>query len=86
MPRRSGDSCLQENQESTRTCTLSMTCQIDVVNKQRIPPLRWKNPFSENMLMVYLETCRCQDKIYSHAKYNLAYTQFVDATVKGILM
>ena len=34
MPKWSNDSCLQENQESYTTCTLSMTCQIDVVNKQ----------------------------------------------------
>ena len=28
------DSCLQENQELQTTCTLTMTYQIDVVNKQ----------------------------------------------------
>ena len=35
----SNDSYLQENQEWYTTCTLSMTCQIDVVNKQLVPPL-----------------------------------------------
>ena len=39
MPKRSNDSYLQENQEPETTCTLSMTWQIDVVNKQFVPPL-----------------------------------------------
>ena len=39
MPKRSDDSCLQENQEPWTTCTLPMNCQIYVVNKQLVPPL-----------------------------------------------
>ena len=39
MPKRSNDSYLQENQELYTTCTLSMTYQINVVNKQLVPPL-----------------------------------------------
>ena len=47
MPKRSNNSYLQENEEHslqcTHTlfiqCTLSMTCKIDVVNKQLVPPL-----------------------------------------------
>ena len=35
----SNNSYLQENQELKTTCTHSMTCQIDVVNKQLVPPL-----------------------------------------------
>ena len=38
MPKWSNDSCLQENQESQRAFTLSVTSQIDVVNKQLVPP------------------------------------------------
>ena len=44
-----------------------MTCQIDVVNKQLVPPLSWNNPFSET-LMVYLQTRICWGKIYYHVK------------------
>ena len=36
--------------------------------------------------MAYLQTCRCQGKIYSHLKSNLVYTQFVDSPVKGTLI
>ena len=39
MPEQSDDSGLHENEESWTTCALSMTCQIDVVNKQLAPPL-----------------------------------------------
>ena len=39
MPKQSDDSGLHENEESWKTCALSMTCQIDVVNKQLAPPL-----------------------------------------------
>ena len=39
MSKRSDDSCLQENQELQRTCTLPMNCQVYVVNKQLVPPL-----------------------------------------------
>ena len=38
-PKRGSDSYLQENQELQTTWTLSMTCQINVVNKQLVPPL-----------------------------------------------
>ena len=47
MPKRSNASYLQENQELQTKCTLSMTCQINVVNKQHVPPLKWNNPFSK---------------------------------------
>ena len=39
MPKRENDSNLQENQELQTTCPLSMTCQINVVNKQLVSPL-----------------------------------------------
>ena len=39
MPKRNDNSCLQENQQSQKTCTLPMNSQIDVVNKQLVPPL-----------------------------------------------
>ena len=39
MPKRSNHSYLQENQELQTICTLSITCQINVVNKQLLPPL-----------------------------------------------
>ena len=39
MPKRSNDSNLQGNQELKTTCTLSMTCQINVVNKPLVSPL-----------------------------------------------
>ena len=39
MSKRDNDSNLQENQELQTTCPLSMTCQINVVNKQLAPPL-----------------------------------------------
>ena len=39
MPKRSNDLYLQENQELQTTRTLSMVCQINVVNKQLIPSL-----------------------------------------------
>ena len=39
MPKRSNDSYLQKNQELCTTCTLSTACQINVVNKQLVPPL-----------------------------------------------
>ena len=74
MSKWSDDSCLQENQELQTTCTLSMTCQIDVVNKQLFPLLIHNiNQLSvfKNILMAYLQTCRCQGKMYSHAKNNL---------------
>ena len=47
MPKRSNDSYLQENQELYTTCTLSMTYQITVVNKQLVPPLNSNNSFSK---------------------------------------
>ena len=40
VPKRGSDSYLQENQELQTTWTLSMTCQINVVNKQLVPPLK----------------------------------------------
>ena len=39
MPKRSDESCLQENQASQTTCTLPMNCQMYVVNKQLVLPL-----------------------------------------------
>ena len=35
----SNGSYFQENQELQTTCTLFMTCQIDFVNKELVPPL-----------------------------------------------
>ena len=37
MPKRSNDSYLHENRELETTRNLSMTCQINVVNKQHVP-------------------------------------------------
>ena len=37
MPKQSDDFCLQDSQGPQATCTLSMICQIDVVNKQLVP-------------------------------------------------
>ena len=39
MPQRDNDTYLHENQKPGTICTLSMTYQIDVVNKQLVPPL-----------------------------------------------
>ena len=39
MPKQSDDSGLHENVESWTTCALSMTCQMDVANKQLASPL-----------------------------------------------
>ena len=39
MPQRGNESYLQENQELQTTCTFSMTCQINVVNKGFVSPL-----------------------------------------------
>ena len=39
IPKQSNESHVQENQEPQTTCTLSMTCEIDVVNKELVPPL-----------------------------------------------
>ena len=39
MPKWSNDSYLQKNQELQTTCTLSMSCQINVANKHLVPPL-----------------------------------------------
>ena len=39
MPKRSNDSCLQENQELQTTCILPMNFQIYVLNKQLVPHL-----------------------------------------------
>ena len=47
MPKRSNDSYLQENQESKITCFLSTTFQIDVANKQLVPPPNRNNLFSK---------------------------------------
>ena len=47
MPKRSNDSYLQKNREPYRTYILSMTCQIDVVNKKLVPPLNLNKPFSK---------------------------------------
>ena len=38
ISKRSNDSYLQENQEPQTTWTLSVTCQIDIVNKQLVRP------------------------------------------------
>ena len=64
MPKRSNDSYLHENQEPETTCTFSMTCLIDVVNKQLIPPLNWNNPFSKSYWWL----------IYRHADAEAKYT------------
>ena len=48
MPKRSNDSYHQENQELQTTRTLSITCQINAVNKQLVPPL------NSETLMTYL--------------------------------
>ena len=39
MQIRCNDSYLQENQQLYTTCTLSMICKINAVNKQLVPPL-----------------------------------------------
>ena len=47
MPKRSNDSYLKENQEPKITCFLSTTFQIDVANKQLVPPPNRNNLFSK---------------------------------------
>ena len=42
MPKRSNDSYLQEHQELQTTCTLSTTYQINVANKQFVPPINFQ--------------------------------------------
>ena len=38
------------NQEPQTTWTLSVTCQIDIVNKQLVRPFNWNKPFSKTYL------------------------------------
>ena len=76
MPKRSNDSCLQENQEKSTTCTLSVTCQSDIVNKKLVLQLNWNNLFSKTYWRLTL-TCRCRGKIYSHVKNNFIYTLLI---------
>ena len=45
MPEQINDTFLQENQELQTTCTLSVTCPINVVNKQLVLPLNSNNPY-----------------------------------------
>ena len=42
MLKRSNDSYLQEHQELQTTCTLSTTYQINVANKQFVPPINFQ--------------------------------------------
>ena len=87
MSKRSDDSCLQENQELQTTCTLSMTCQIDVVNKQLVPPLSWNYPFSKTYWWLIYRHVDAKAKCTPMQKITyLVHTQFVDSIVKGTLL
>ena len=64
MPKRSYGAYLQENQEPLVAYTLSMSCEIDIVNKQLVPPLNWNNLFLKTYWWL----------TYRHAEAEAKYT------------